>query len=181
MRDVRSIKRFAYTFVLRSAIVVILQTVLLQNITCPCLTSACKYVGVSARIFLLSQSCNQYVCCRTMGLPSFLCVCTLTALLVESRNPDYFHIGGVLSNNESKLQFEETIAVTLYYYYKHNVLIKHNTQKHVHCISMLSNYDQFCYEENNSYNQCFILICVSSYSNEPQNLCPHFYYSFPII
>ncbi|XP_046669606.1 glutamate [NMDA] receptor subunit 1 [Homalodisca vitripennis] len=31
-------------------------------------------------------------------------------LLVESRNPDYFHIGGVLSNNESKLQFEETIA-----------------------------------------------------------------------
>ncbi|KAG8298609.1 Glutamate receptor ionotropic, NMDA 1 [Homalodisca vitripennis] len=46
-----------------------------------------------------------------MGLPSLLFLCTtLGMLLVESRNPDYFHIGGVLSNNESKLQFEETIA-----------------------------------------------------------------------
>uniref|UniRef100_A0A1B6KRF5 Receptor ligand binding region domain-containing protein n=1 Tax=Graphocephala atropunctata TaxID=36148 RepID=A0A1B6KRF5_9HEMI len=46
-----------------------------------------------------------------MSLPSLLCLCaTLSVLLVESRNPDYFHIGGVLSNNESKLQFEETIA-----------------------------------------------------------------------
>nr|WHU27574.1 NMDA receptor 1 [Matsumurasca onukii] len=46
-----------------------------------------------------------------MGRSSVACVCgLLLALLVESRNPDYFHIGGVLSNNESKLQFEETIA-----------------------------------------------------------------------
>ncbi|XP_054271641.1 glutamate [NMDA] receptor subunit 1 [Macrosteles quadrilineatus] len=46
-----------------------------------------------------------------MGLVKLLCVCsTLMVLLVDCRNPDYFHIGGVLSNNESKLQFEETIA-----------------------------------------------------------------------